>query len=131
MTTSPIAPPPRAFPAPIFTVGSALRWLGHDCPDHPAAWGSRMIQTVNSYACRDVIQVGRQPGGDITDAAVLRRPKSNISNRFRDPPGFDTPIPQVPRDPTDVDICDLRQAAAGNPSLEQLLHNGLTHWAAE
>lgn len=22
------------FPSPVFTLGSALRWLGHDCPDH-------------------------------------------------------------------------------------------------
>jgi hypothetical protein len=24
---------PSAPPAPVFTLGSALRWLGHDCPD--------------------------------------------------------------------------------------------------
>jgi hypothetical protein len=31
------APPtlrPIVLPSPVFTLGSALRWLGHDCPDH-------------------------------------------------------------------------------------------------
>lgn len=32
MSTAPLTPSTAVFPAPIFTVGSALRWLGHDCP---------------------------------------------------------------------------------------------------
>jgi len=35
------APPtvrPVVLTSPVFTLGSALRWLGHDCPDHHYCW---------------------------------------------------------------------------------------------
>jgi hypothetical protein len=33
MTASPTTHSPAAPTAPVFKLGSALRWLGHDCPD--------------------------------------------------------------------------------------------------
>jgi hypothetical protein len=33
MTASP-TPKSAILYAPVFTLGCALRWLGHDCPDH-------------------------------------------------------------------------------------------------
>jgi hypothetical protein len=34
MNASPATHSPPVPTAPVFTLGSALRWLGHDCPDH-------------------------------------------------------------------------------------------------
>jgi hypothetical protein len=34
MNASPATPSFAAPPRPFFTLGKALRWLGHDCPDH-------------------------------------------------------------------------------------------------
>ena len=33
LNVSPATHPPTVPTAPVFTLGSALRWLGHDCPD--------------------------------------------------------------------------------------------------
>lgn len=33
----PQRPPSLARPAPVFTLGSTLGWLGHDCPGHCSA----------------------------------------------------------------------------------------------
>jgi hypothetical protein len=153
-----------APPASVFTLSSALRWLGHDCPEHrcceaiaalnasvwfirrgpqfrpspmetlvlldltetgePAAHIDRIIHEVNCCTRGQAIHVRQRHSSENRHGLIALAWRCHPASRFPDP------ATQDGGELTEDYIRDLRQSAAGNPSLEQLLRHGLTRWAA-
>jgi hypothetical protein len=167
---SSLVAPALTPPTPVFTLGSALRWLGHDCPEHrccepiaaldasvwfirrgpqfrpspvetlvlldlsetdePLLHIDRIIHEVNCCTSGEAIHVRQRHSSENRDGLIALAWRSHPARRF---PDARPTVEATTRDGgelTEDDIRDLRQAAAGNPSLEQLLRHGLTRWAA-
>jgi hypothetical protein len=159
-----------APPTPVFTLRSALRWLGHDCPEHrccepiaaltasvwfirrgpqfrpspmetlvlldltetdePPAHIDRIIHEVNCCTRGVAIHVRQRHSSENRDGLIALAWRSHAARRFPDPRPTVEATTVDRGELTEDDIRDLRRAAAGNPSLEQLLRHGLTRWAA-
>src|ERR1700675_4139320 len=159
-----------ASPAPVFTLCSALRWLGHDCPEHrccepiaalsASVWFirrapqfrpspmetlvlldltetgetpahiDRIIHEVNCCTRGEAIHVRQRHSSENRHGLIALAWRSHPANRYPNPRSTVEPTTQNGGELTEDDIRDLRQPAAGNPSLEQLLRHGLTRWAA-
>jgi hypothetical protein len=167
---SSLTAPAPSPPTPVFTLGSALRWLGHDCPEHrccepiaaldasvwfirrgpqfrpspvetlvlldltetdePPAHIDQIIHEVNCCTHGEAIHVRQRHSSENQEGLIALAWRSHPARRFRDPRPTVEATTQDGGELTEDDIRDLRQAAAANPSLEQLLRHGLTRWAA-
>jgi hypothetical protein len=84
---------PTYLPAPVFTLGSALRWLGHDCPDHCSATIDGLSASV--WFLRRGLQFLVQPA----ETLVLL-----------DPTDIGKPLAHIRRMIYEVDCCTRRGA---------------------
>jgi hypothetical protein len=155
---APISLTAPAPPAPVFTLSSALRWLGHDCPEHrcceaiatlnasvwfirrgpqfrpspmetlvlldltetgePPAHIDRIIHEVNCCTRGEAIHVRQRHSSENRHGLIALAWRCHPASRFPDPTIQNAEL-------TEDYIRDLRQAAAKNPSLEQLSPHGL------
>lgn len=90
---APTALNPTHVAASVFTLGSALRWLGHDCPhasgrnrrtdfaDHPVSSG--FLWLIKSTLNRAAIRIARSGRGPFTPVRQIGRKTGTI---------YETPI---------------------------------------
>ena len=80
----PVAIRPHRVPAPAFTVASALRWLGHECPSRCAAWAGDLHATVWFIRRRETVWPTPHGTLVIVDLTGSREPVAHIRRRIRD-----------------------------------------------
>jgi hypothetical protein len=98
--------------------------------DEAPAHTDQIIHEVNCCTGGEAIHVRQRHSSENRDGLIALAWRSRPARGFPDPRPTVEATTQDGGELTEDDIRDLRQAAAGNPSLEQLLRHGLTRWAA-